>query len=331
MAHLVGGELVGRGDVPIAGVASLDGAGSRDLSFLVSSRYLLYFQRTSAAAVLVPPEFRDAEAGPATRIVVPDPLTAAAHILGMLAPEPRPPWGIHPTVRLGRGVRWQGRIAAEQGSVLGDNVRVGEGCWVGPYATVEDGAVLGNACRIGPQTVVHRGTHLGDRVVLKAGARVGCPGFGFTGTAHGPRRIPHVGGCVIESDVEVGANTTIDRGMLDDTVVGAGTKIDNLVQIGHNVRIGARCVIMGQVGIGGSTTVEDDVLLAGQAGLAGHLTVARGARVAAQAGVIGDVPAGSTVSGYPARSHRTVLRQAAALARLTPLVGSLERLTRPEA
>lgn len=308
-------------------MASLDAAGSDDLSFLVSSRYLQYFHRTSAAAVLVRSEFRDTQPGPATRIVVADPLAAAAHIMELLAPDPQPPWGIHHTACLGRGVRWQGRVAVERGSVLGDGVQLGEGCWLGPYATVEEGVILGHSCRIGPHAVVHRGASLGDRVVLKAGARVGGPGFGFTGAGDGPRRIPHVGGCVIESDVEVGANTTIDRGMLDDTVVGTGTKIDNLVQVGHNVRIGARCVIMGQVGIGGSTIVEDDVLLAGQAGLAGHLTVGRRARVAAQAGVIGDVPAGTTVSGYPARSHRAVLRQTAALARLTRLVDRLERLT----
>jgi UDP-3-O-[3-hydroxymyristoyl] glucosamine N-acyltransferase len=191
---------------------------------------------------------------------------------------------------------------------------------------LEDGAVLGAQCRIGPHAVVHCGARLGDRVVLGAGARVGGPGFGFVTAASGPQRIPHVGGCVIESDVEVGANTAIDRGMLDDTVVGRGSKIDNLVQVGHNVRVGARCVIMGQVGIGGSTVIEDDVVLGGQAGIAGHLTVGCGARIAAQSGVIGDVGRGDTVSGYPARSHRAVLRQAAALARLAPIVGRLERV-----
>jgi UDP-3-O-[3-hydroxymyristoyl] glucosamine N-acyltransferase len=130
----------------------------------------------------------------------------------------------------------------------------------------------------------------------------------------------------LEDDVEVGANTTIDRGSIGDTVIGAGTKIDNLVQIAHNVSIGRHCIIMAQVGLAGSTVLEDDVMLAGQAGLAGHLRVGKGARVAAQAGVIGDVPAGSTVSGYPARPHREVLRQTAALRRLTRHTDSLERI-----
>jgi UDP-3-O-[3-hydroxymyristoyl] glucosamine N-acyltransferase len=211
---------------------------------------------------------------------------------------------------------------------LGQGVRLGKDCSIGTYAVLEDYATLGDRCQIGPHAVVHRGTTLGDRVVLKAGARVGSLGFRFVAGPQGHERVPHRGKCIVESDVEVGANSTVDRGVLDDTVVGRGTKIDNLVQIGHNVRIGARCVIMGQVGIGGSTIVEDDVMLGGQAGLAGHLTVGREARVAAQAGVIGDVPAGTTVSGYPARSHRTVLRQTAALSRLAPLMNQLERLIR---
>ena len=144
--------------------------------------------------------------------------------------------------------------------------------------------------------------------------------------ARGPERLPQLGRCEVADDVEIGANATVDRGTLGATRIGPGTKIDNLVHIAHNVRIGARCLIMAQVGIAGSVVVEDDVVRAGQAGLADHLTVHRGARVAAQSGIIGDIAAGATVSGYPARRHRDVLRQAAALRRLTPLVQRLERI-----
>jgi UDP-3-O-[3-hydroxymyristoyl] glucosamine N-acyltransferase len=173
---------------------------------------------------------------------------------------------------------------------------------------------------IGPQV------KLGDRVVVRSGARVGNVGYAYAASENGHVPLPHVGGCILENEVAVGSNTTIDRGSIGDTVIGAGTKIDNLVQVAHNVRIGRRCLIMAQVGIAGSSELEDDVLLAGQAGLAGHLKVGRQARVAAQAGVIGDIPAGATVSGYPARSHREVLRQSAALRRLTRLTSSLERM-----
>jgi UDP-3-O-[3-hydroxymyristoyl] glucosamine N-acyltransferase len=175
--------------------------------------------------------------------------------------------------------------------------------------------------------VIHAGATLGHRVTVRPGARVGGSGFAFVTGPRGYERLKHVGRCVIGNDVEIGANATVDRGSVGDTVIGEGTKIDNLVQLAHNVRVGRHCLILAQAGVAGSTVIEDDVVVAGQAGLAGHLTVGRGARVAAQAGVIGDVPAGAAVSGYPARSHREVLRQAAALRRMTPLVRRLEELT----
>lgn len=326
IAKLVGGELVGRHDITLAGVAPLDRAGPGELSFLVSPRYVPYFERSSAGAVLLGPEFRDLAAGPATRIMVADPLPALARALEALYPAAPTRWVVHASARIGRRTRWSGRVAIGEGAMLGRDVRLGEGCVIGDHARVEDGAVLGAACRVEAHAVVHSGAELGDRVLVRAGARVGGKGFAFAATADGHIPMRHVGRCVIGDDVEIGANTTVDRGSVGDTVVEAGTKIDNLVQIAHNVRIGARCIIMAQVGIAGSTVVEDDVMLAGQAGLADHLTVGRAARVAAQSGVIGDIAPGDTVSGYPARSHRAVLRQAAALARLAPLVPAIERM-----
>lgn len=309
LATLVAGTLVGQGDIVLAGVASVDRAGPADLAF-VAPHYAGRLAACRAGAVLVPPSLADAD-GPATRIVVPDPESAVVRALEALYPSTEPPWGIDPAARLGRGVSWQGRIA------------------VGPGAVLEEGVALGRDCRIGAQAVLCRGTRLGDRVVVHAGARVGGSGFGFLLTDGSPQRIPHVAGCVIGDDVEIGANSTIDRGKLEATTIGPCTKVDNLVHVGHSVQIGARCVIMAQVGIAGSTVVEDDVMLAGQAGLADHLRVGCGARVAAQSGVIGDIAAGGMVSGYPARPHRQVLRQAAALERLAPLARRLERLAKP--
>lgn len=326
IADLVGGRRIGRDDIKIAGVASLERAGSGDLSFLVSARYLPYFERSEAGAVLVTGELADLASGPPNRIVVSDPHRAAVKILVEMFREREPRWGIHPTAIVQRGARWDGRVALGPHSVLGEEAVLGADCVIQAGATVEAGATLGDGCRVGSQATVCSGTELGDRVRLKPGARVGTPGFAFVESRGEHSHVPHVGGCRVEDDVEIGANSTIDRGSIGDTVIGAGTKIDNLVQVAHNVRIGKRCIVMAQVGLAGSTVVEDDVMLAGQAGLAGHLTVGCGARVAAQAGVIGDVPAGSTVSGYPARPHREVLRQAAALRRLTRITPLLERM-----
>jgi UDP-3-O-[3-hydroxymyristoyl] glucosamine N-acyltransferase len=322
VARLVRGELIGPETAPLDGVAPLERAGPTELAFLEGSRYLQRLRGSHAGAVLIAGSFRDAPAGPATRIIVPHVREALFHVLALLYPRPVPQWGIHPTARVERGVRWKGHIAVGPYAVLEREVRLGADCVIGPYAVIGSGARLGSGCRIAAHALLHPGVVVGARVVVHAGARVGGEGFGFVAG----QRLPQVGRCVIADDVEIGANTTIDRGGVDDTVIGQGTKIDNLVQIAHNVRIGAHCVIMSQVGIAGSTVLEDDVTLAGQAGLAGHLTVHRGARVAAQSGVIGDIAPGSTVSGYPARPHREVLRQAAVTRRLTPLVQRLERM-----
>jgi UDP-3-O-[3-hydroxymyristoyl] glucosamine N-acyltransferase len=326
VARLVHGELIGPGTVRLATVAPLESAGPGELTFLESSRYLPYLAPSCAGAVLLTPAFRAVRGGPATRIVVPDARAALGVVLRVLYAPPAPPWGVHPTAQIGRGARWNGRIAVGAHVVLEPGARLGADCVIGPHAVIGAGARLGAACRIGEHAVLHPAVRLGDRVVVHAGARVGGEGFGFTPGERGAERLPHVGRCEIADDVEIGANTTIDRGGVGDTRIGPGTKIDNLVHIAHNVHIGARCLIMAQVGIAGSCVVEDDVLLAGQAGLADHLTVHRGARVAAQSGVIGDIAAETAVSGYPARSHREVLRQTAAIRRLTPLVQRLERI-----
>ncbi|MFL5503474.1 MAG: UDP-3-O-(3-hydroxymyristoyl)glucosamine N-acyltransferase, partial [Gemmatimonadaceae bacterium] len=161
---------------------------------------------------------------------------------------------------------------------------------------------------------------------IHSGARIGCDGFGYVFRDGAHQKIPHVGRCIIGDDVEIGANSTIDRGSIDDTVIGNGTKIDNLVHVAHNVRIGEKCLLMAQVGVAGSVTIGDGAILAGQAGVSGHLSIGAGARLAAQAGVFGDIPAGETWSGYPARPHRESLRASAALFKLAGMMRRLEKL-----
>ena len=326
VATLVGGELIGPPDMAIAGIASLDEAGPGDLTFLATASHVSYLPATRAGAVLVTPEFRALTTGPATRIVVDDPRAALLLIADALHDPDSPTWGVHPTAVIGAGARWSGAIAVGAYAVIGTDVRIGGECRIGPHVTIGDRAVLGDRCRIDAHAVVADGVELGNGVVLKAGARVGTPGFAFVDRDGHHTPIPHIGACRLGDDVEIGANTTVDRGSVGATVIGAGTKIDNLVQVAHNVRIGRRCLIMAQAGIAGTTTIGDDVVIAGQAGLAGHLTVGDRARIAAQSGVIGDVPEGVTISGYPARDHRAVLRQAAALRRLAPIVATLERV-----
>jgi UDP-3-O-[3-hydroxymyristoyl] glucosamine N-acyltransferase len=326
VSALVGGALVGDGTVRVRAVAPLDRAGPGDLTFLAASRYLPYFHASRAAAVLVTEANRATEPGPATRIVVDDPHRAMLVVVKALYPAPRREPSVHPTAVIGAGAELGQDLAAGPHVVVGAGARLGDRVTLMAGAVVGEGVVIGDDVTLWPNVVCYPGTIVGSRVILHAGVVLGSDGFGYVPGKTGHEKIPHVGRCVIGDDVEIGANSTIDRGSVDDTVVGPGTKIDNLVQVGHNCRIGARCLLMAQVGLAGSTHVEDDVILAGQVGLAGHLTVGRGARVGAQSGVMNDIPAGTTWFGYPARPHREMMRTIAASRRLTKILGALEDL-----
>ena len=312
----------------VAGVAPLERAGPGDLSFLASPRYVPYFERTSASVVLVAPAFESAGGGegggPGTRIVVADPYAALLVVLPVLYPQAVWEAGIHPTAVVGRGATWQEPVAIGPHAVLGHAVQLGKNVRIGAGCVLGDGVAVGDDTQLFPGVTLYSGTALGKRVIVHAGAVLGSDGFGYIpgkdGEAH--RKIPHVGRCLI--------GDCIDRGSVDDTVIGSGTKIDNLVHIAHNVRIGARCLIMAEAGIAGSCQVEDDVIIAGQTGIGDHITIGRGARLLVQSGIIADVPAGVTVSGYPARPHRELLRAQAAMYRLAKIVDELEALVQPE-
>ena len=330
IAALTGGRLVGPADVTVSGIAPLDRAGPDDLSFLASRRYLPYFQHSTAAVVLCKPELAAEAAGPACRIVVAEPHVALLAVIPRLYPEPVWEPGVHPTAIIGRGTTWEGPVAIGPHVVLGRDVRLGRNARVGAGCVLGDGVEAGDDVMLYPHVVCYSGTHIGHRVIVHAGARLGSDGFGYIPGRGGelPRKIPQIGRCIIGDDVEIGANTTVDRGSVDDTVIGPGTKIDNLVQVAHNVRIGARCLIAAMVGIAGSSHVGDDVFLAGQVGVADHLAIGSGARVTVQGGVIGDIDDGATVSGFPARDHREYFRAQAALYRLAKIVNQLEALVR---
>ncbi len=334
IAALTGGRLVGPGTVTVAGIAPLERAGPGDLSFLASPRYAPYFERTSASVVLVAPALEGTNGGPETRIVVPDPYAALLVVLPVLYPQAVWEAGVHPTAVIGRGATWQEPIAIGPHAVIGHEVQLGRNVRIGAACVLGDGVAVGDDTELYPGVTLYAGTALGKRVIVHAGAVLGSDGFGYIpgkdGEAH--RKIPHVGRCLIGDDIEIGANTCIDRGSVDDTVIGSGTKIDNLVHIAHNVRIGARCLIMAQAGIAGSCQVEDDVIIGGQSGISDHLTIGRGARLLVQSGHIANVPAKATLFGTPARAHREFLRAQATMYRLAKIVDELEALvqSKPE-
>jgi UDP-3-O-[3-hydroxymyristoyl] glucosamine N-acyltransferase len=326
VADLVGGRLLGDGTVVLRAVRALDRAGPEAISLAVSSRYAEELRACRAGAVLVPDDLAEAAGGPRTRIVVRDPYAALVRVIGALFPPAAPSPGVDPTVRLGPGCAVGRDVSIGPYVVVGRDARLGDRCRLADGASIGDGATLGEDTVIGPRAVIYPDTHLGRRVVIKGGAVIGGPGFGYRSDGTGHHRIPHVGGCILEDEVEIGSNSCVDRGSVDDTVVGRGTKVDNLVHVGHNVRIGQRCLLMAGVGVAGSTRLGDDVILAGHVGVTDHLEIGDRARIAAKSAVFGDVPAGASFSGHPARPHRQFLRAQAALYRLPPIIAALEGL-----
>jgi len=328
VAELIGGRLMGDGGAVLSGIAPLDRAGPGDLSFLASGRYLDAFRSSRAGCVLVAEDFAEVSGGPSTRILVGDPARAMGQIQATLYPEPEPVPGVDATARLARGVVLGQNVCVGPHSVLGQGVRLGDRVVLGPGEVLEDGVEIGEDSVLGPRVICCRDTRVGKRARIKAGAVLGGTGFGYAPGQGGLERLPHAGRCIIGDDVDIGSNSCIDRGSVDDTVVGDGTKIDNLVQIGHNVRLGRRCLVMSQVGIAGSARIGDGVVLAGQVGVVGHLSIGDGARVAAQSGVGHDLPGGADYGGSPARPHREWLRSHAVLYRLAPIAKEMEALVR---
>ena len=316
LAELAGARLAGAESVrTIRDVASLESAGPEDVSFFDNPRYVGAFRASRAGACVVHPD--RAALAPAGMVLLlsEEPYRSYARIAQAFYPEALPVPGVaaaasvDPTARIGQGCE------IGPGAVIGPAAEIGQHCVIGPNAAIGPGTVLGDGCRIGPCASV---THaiLGARVRIFAGARIGEPGFGFAPGRQGHLTVPQLGRVLVGDDVEIGANTTIDRGAGPDTVIGAGTRIDNLVQIGHNVQIGRGCIIAAQVGFAGSTRLGDHVVIGGQGGLAGHLTIGHGAQIAAQAGVLQDVPPGAKVGGSPAVPVRQWLKQSLILARL---------------
>jgi UDP-3-O-[3-hydroxymyristoyl] glucosamine N-acyltransferase len=300
----------------LSGIAPLQTAGPEEVSFLDNKKYAGALEETQAGAVIVHPDMAERVPSTAVAIVCDEPYAAWARVAALFFPLPPAAPGVHPSAAVSPDASVDPTAEVGAFAVIEARAEIGPRCRIGAHAVIGEGVVIGPDCRIGAHVSVSHAM-LDARVVLYPGVRIGQDGFGFAVSEGRFLSVPQLGRVILEADVEIGANSTIDRGSLHDTVIGAGSRLDNLVQIGHNVRLGRGCIVVAQAGISGSTILEDHVVVAGQAGLIGHLKIGRGARIGAQAGVMADVPAGADVVGSPAQPVRAFFRQVATLRRLS--------------
>ena len=316
LAERVGGTVRGDGERWIHGIATLSAAGPDHLSFLTNAKYREAAERSRAGAVLAP---RGVVLSGRDLLQVDEPYLALAVLLDVFHPATAPPPGVDRTAVVAASA------TVDPTATVGPLAVVGEHSQIGPRASVQALAVVGARCRVGagsilhPHSVLYDGTQVGERCIVHSGVVLGGDGFGYA--THGGRhvKVPQVGRLVVEDDVEIGANSTLDRALLEETRIGAGTKIDNLVMVAHNVKIGKSCLLVAQSGIAGSTQIGEGVVLAGQAGVAGHVRVGSGARVAAKSAVFKNVPDGEQVAGIPAIEAGQWRRQQALVGRLQDL------------
>lgn len=326
LASRLGAELVGDGDRLIAGIRPLDLAGPEHLSFLHNPKYVAQAAESDAGAILV----HSADQLPGRDLLVIDqPYLAVAKALGIFHPQPRPEPGLHPSavaaddLELGEGASVGPLTAVGAGVAIGDRTVIGAGCAVG------NGVTIGEDCVLHPRVVIEDGCRLGDRCILQSGAVIGSDGYGFATVDGVHHKVPQVGIVVLEDDVEIQANTTIDRATMGETRIGRGTKVDNLVQLAHNVQVGEHCLLVAQVGISGSTKIGKHSIFAGQAGVAGHLELGERTMLGARAAAMKSFPDdGNVLAGFPARPQKEWMKTQAALQRIDGLRKKVQQLER---
>jgi len=317
--------------LPIQGVAPLDQARPGDLVFLDNPKYADQLALTRASACLIGERYAERTPAHVAALVVREPYRACAEVTARLYPDAAHPGslfgshGVSPSANVHPLARLEADVTVDPGAVIGPRAEIGAGAVIGPNAVIGPDVRIGRGSAVGAGATVCNAL-IGDRVIVHPGVRIGQDGFGFAMGPRGHLKVPQIGRVIIQDDVEIGANSTIDRGANRDTIVGEGTKIDNLVQIAHNVVIGRHCVIVSQVGISGSTELGDFVVVAGQAGITGHLSIGMGAQIAAQSGVMADVPAGAKMGGSPAKNAREWLKGVAVVDRLVKNRGSAKEV-----
>ncbi len=323
LARIVGGEVAGDAERVVESVCTLETAGPDDLSFVTSPKYRRQAAESAAGALLAAKPLEGVEKD---YLLVDEPYYALALLLSHIYPATRPEPGVHPTAVVEQGAEVDARASVGPFAVIGEGSQLAAGVEIHSHAVVGSNSVVGADSVLYPRVVLYPGTFVGQRCILHAGVVVGSDGFGYALHDDTHVKLQHAGRVVVEDEVEIGANSTLDRALLGETRVGAGSKIDNLVQVAHNVRLGDRCLLVSQSGIAGSTRLGRGVVLAGQAGVAGHLELGDGVQVAAKSAVFKSVEAGRTVAGIPAVNMGAWRRQQALVNRLNELKQRLQDL-----
>ena len=326
IAELVDGQVIGDENIVITGVAGIKEAKEGDITFVANSRYTSLMNTTQASAIIVG---QGVSNNHRPLIQTDEPYLAFTKVMNLLVNgngEMIAPAGIHPTVILGKNVELGSSVSLQPHVVIEDDVQIGDRAIIYPHVYIGRKSRIGDEALIYPRVTIREKIEIGKRVIIHSGTVVGSDGFGFAPVKGVHHKVPQIGTVIIEDDVEIGANVTIDRGTIGKTVIGRGTKIDNLVQIAHNVVIGENSIIVAQVGISGSAILGKGVTLAGQSGVAGHVTVGDNTIVAARAGVTKTIPPDSFVSGFPAKPHEKEKRIKASLHRLPELCKAIGQL-----
>ncbi|MEW6557138.1 MAG: UDP-3-O-(3-hydroxymyristoyl)glucosamine N-acyltransferase [Elusimicrobiota bacterium] len=337
--EITGGKILGDENTVVTNAAGIIEAEKGDITFVANPKYEQYIGSTNASAIIISEKQKDkvyhADSLRGVKIpaiVSPNPYLAYTKILVEIAKEKQKyPSGISNKCSISKSIVLGKNVAISDFVVIEENVEIGENTVFYPNCYIGSCVKIGNNCLIYPNVTIRENCIIGSNVIIHSGTVVGSDGFGYVLESGSLKKIPQIGIVEIADDVEIGANVTIDRATTGKTFIGRGTKIDNLVQIAHNVQIGENSIIIAQAGISGSTKIGNGVTIAGQAGLVGHITIGNGAVIAARAGVIGDVPAKETVSGYPARPHKQAMKIYALLQKLPELFEEIKKLkSRPE-